>query len=174
VLLFFGQVRRYKGVPRLLSVFAQLDDPGVNLLVVGRPADRSLEMQLKELSRQDARVRLVPRFVSPQEVSWYFGAADLVVLPYQEILNSATALLALSLNRPIYVPRLGALGELAATVGSDWVRTFEGELHVTGLSDALRWALSGQREGVAPLAEYDWPTIARRTRDAYWAICEVR
>jgi beta-1,4-mannosyltransferase len=40
-------------------------------------------------------------------------AADLIALPYKEILNSGSAILALSFDRPILVPAAGALAELS-------------------------------------------------------------
>jgi beta-1,4-mannosyltransferase len=91
------------------------------------------------------------------------------VLPFTDITNSASALLALSFDRPVLVPSLGAMGELQALVGPDWVRTYCGDLTPAVLSDAITWA--GPRAGAMPdLDALDWSAIARRTLSLYQAV----
>ena len=55
---------------------------------------------------------------SDDDVQDYLRAADIVVLPYTESSNSFVALLALSFDRPILAPGIGAFPELAAIVGT--------------------------------------------------------
>src|SRR3546814_10110494 len=59
--------------------------------------------------------------------------ADAVVLPYRDIVNSGSALLALSRFRPVIAPRLGSLIELQGQVGEDWLWLYDGPL--TGRSE---------------------------------------
>jgi glycosyltransferase involved in cell wall biosynthesis len=99
-----------------------------------------------------------------------FRAADLVVLPYRETLNSGTAMLALSFDRPVLAPALGALSELGTEVGEDWVRTYTGDLNSSELQAALTWALDKKRPNSAPLTKFGWPAIARKTEAAFQAI----
>src|SRR3546814_7963709 len=54
--------------------------------------------------------------------------ADAVVLPYRDIVNSGSALLALSRFRPVIAPRLGSLIELQGQVGEDWLWLYDGPL----------------------------------------------
>ena len=68
------------------------------------------------------------------------AAAQLVVAPYSEVLNSGSALLALTHSRPILLPNRGAMTELQSVVGKDWVRIYEPPLMPETLSDALAWA----------------------------------
>ena len=100
------------------------------------------------------------------DVQRYLRAADLVVLPFRDITNSASALLALSFDRPVLVPALGAMGELQAIVGTEWVRTYEGELTAEVLAEALEWA-AHRSDGSAPLDALGWAEIARRTLVVY-------
>ncbi len=72
----------------------------------------------------------------------YLSAANAVILPYREVLNSGSALLALSCSRPVMVPDRGAMSELRADFSSDWVNIFQGPLDVPVLQDALRWGVS--------------------------------
>jgi hypothetical protein len=89
------------------------------------------------------------------------------VLPYRDILNSGSALLALSLNRPVLVPRRGALAELQQQVGEAWVRCYDGDLTAETLVDAIAWARETPREPEAPLHAFAWPSIARAHQLAY-------
>ena len=50
------------------------------------------------------------------------------MLPFSDIMHSGSAILALSFNKPVLVPARGSLPELQALVGTDWVRTYVGEL----------------------------------------------
>jgi len=167
LVLFSGRIRPYKNVPALLSAFAGVPDRGARCLITGAPADAALRTTLERAAARDPRVQLDLRHLKRAELAAAHEAADLVALPYREILNSGSALLALSLNRPVLVPRLGALAELAETVGADWVRCYDGELTATILGDALEWARHAPRSMQAPLEPFAWPAIARAHRGAY-------
>jgi beta-1,4-mannosyltransferase len=169
VLTFVGLLRPYKNVPHLIRTVRTLPlAPPVVLLVAGEPLTRDLAAAIREAAGEDPRVRLALHHVPEQEVQRYFRAADLVVLPFTDITNSASAVLALSFDRPVLVPALGAMAELQSAVGGDWVRTYEGDLTSATLSDAIAWA--GGRGDAAPnLDPLEWPAIARRTLALYEA-----
>ncbi len=167
VVAFVGQVREYKNVPALVQAARAL--PGVRLLVAGRVRDPGLEARVREAAA-GGDVRLAFGHVPDEELQLYLRAADLVVLPFREILNSGSAVLALSFDRPVLVPRLGALGELQEAVGADWVRTFAGELTPALLAEALAWARGPGRAERAPLQALEWEPLAAATVDAYRAL----
>ena len=137
-MLNLGMFRRYKGVSRLLRVFEEWPDDRSVLIIVGAPHDRSLARQLREAARRDPRVRLLDHFVDDLTMTRLFAAADVVVLPYLDILNSGVAMLALSLQRPVIGPSKGAFPELQAPVGTTWVRTFDEPFDLDALTLACR------------------------------------
>ena len=122
---------------------------------------------MRELTSGDARIHLHLRHVPTEEVQTFFGAADLVALPYREILNSGTALLALSFNRPVLVPSKGAMAELQALVGSDWVRTYEGELTTGNLRQPCNGLNRRIDPELRPSIALDWNRVGERTLAAY-------
>ncbi|MCU0870309.1 MAG: glycosyltransferase, partial [Burkholderiales bacterium] len=126
VFAFVGLMKPYKNVPGLLRAFAALDDADARLLVAGLCPDKALADEIAALAAADARVQLHLGFLDEDAMARTVAAADCVVLPYTEILNSGVALLALSLGRPVVVPRLGALRELADLCGPDWAVAFDG------------------------------------------------
>jgi glycosyltransferase involved in cell wall biosynthesis len=101
------------------------------------------------------------------------GAADLIVLPYDHILQSGTALLALSFDRPVLVPDRGAMSELQAEVGAEWVRTYEGDLTADTLAHAMDWAETAIRSERAPLDDREWPRLARQTEQLYRRVLDA-
>jgi beta-1,4-mannosyltransferase len=163
VILFFGAVRAYKNVDALVRAFREVATPEALLYIVGRPNTAALtEAILKEASA-DSRVRIAFEFVKNEDVSKFMQIADLVVLPYRAILNSGSALLALSFNRPILVPDLGSMGDLRNDFGSAWVQTFSGDLDAETLERSLDWAAQ-TRPAVCPMPDkYNWQSIRSET-----------
>jgi beta-1,4-mannosyltransferase len=167
VLAFIGQIRPYKDVPQLIASFRALTDPGLVLLVAGEPNTKALAAQLHGAAGDDRRVHLSLGWIPEDRILAYVAAADLVVLPYREVLNSGSALLALSCDRPVLVPGIGSLAELETVAGSAWVRTYSGPLTSDQIANALCWAVDTGRPSRAPLQSLDWDEIAAATLRAY-------
>jgi beta-1,4-mannosyltransferase len=174
VFLFFGQIRDYKDVPALIRAFRRMEGKNLVLCVAGRPIPESLGDELRKGAAGDARIHLHLRNIPKESVQYFFRAADLVALPFRDILNSGSALLALSFGRPILVPGRGAMGELRSSVGADWVRTYQGELNDVELGQALVWATESARPREAPLDHLEWRQIAGQTLRAYADILSRR
>ena len=169
VIAFVGQIKPYKNVPALLRTFLEGLENGfaATLLIAGKPADAALASELTALARDHANV--VCRFghIAEDDMQFPLNACDLAVFPYREILNSGSAILALSFDRPVLVPAKGAMAELRELIGADWVMTYEGELTGTVLREALRWATETSRPASCDLMPLAWETIASQTLTAY-------
>lgn len=166
ILLFVGALRRYKGVLSLLQTYRQVNAPQTTLIIAGKPQDHEYECELLELAANDDRVVLHLQFLSEAELSLYLSAADVVVFPYQKILNSGSAMLALSYSRPVLVPAKGSMEELQRQVGSSWLHTYHEDLTPELLERAIAWAQSN-KETFVPLKEFEWGQIAEKTLQAY-------
>lgn len=112
VLLNLGQIKPYKGIDRLLAAFQQIADPDVVLLIAGVCPDPALAALIRQVADADRRILLHLEFIPDEAIQLYMNACDWVALPYQKVLNSGSALLALSFSRPVIVPQRGALTEL--------------------------------------------------------------
>jgi glycosyltransferase involved in cell wall biosynthesis len=165
--LFLGRICPYKNVPKLIKEFKAMEEVDARLIIAGRPSSDKVAAEVTQGRAGDHRIRLDLGHISQEKVCQYFQAADLVALPYTDILNSGTALLSLSLDRPVLVPNLGALRELAEEVGTQWVRCYDGHLTAQELSAALRWAQSATRPAHAPVDHLAWPSIGNKTLEAY-------
>ncbi len=114
-LLFFGYVRPYKGLRVLLDAFGLLaaEYEEVRLLVVGEfYEDRGpYDSRLRELGVED-RVTIVDRYVSDEEVAYFFMAGDLLVLPYISATQSGVIQIAQSFGLPVITTNVGGLPEV--------------------------------------------------------------
>jgi glycosyltransferase involved in cell wall biosynthesis len=142
VMLVFGRMYEYKNVPALLRAVRAAPTEDWVVLVAGAPRNQEVMRSLREEGGGDPRVHYHLAYVDARDAQAYFRAADLVVQPYREILNSGTALLALSFDRPVLLPRHGAGADLATDFGPPWVHSYEGEL----VPDVLRRALRAASE----------------------------
>jgi len=138
VLLVFGRMYEYKDVPALLRAFRELGPAeDVVVLVAGRPRSPEITQDFRRVAEGNPRIHFHLRFIAPEETQWFFRAADLVVQPYREILNSGTALLALSFDRPVLLPHHGAGIDLHNDLGKPWVHSYSGTLTGNTLRETL-------------------------------------
>ncbi|MFC5864170.1 glycosyltransferase family 4 protein [Acidicapsa dinghuensis] len=170
VFLFFGRISGYKNVPHLIRSFRQSAYQEWRLCIVG---NLSPDVALNELISSvhgDPRILLRIGWVSTEDIQTHFRSADLMVLPYREISNSGSALLALSMDLPLLTVAQGALPELQQNVGKEWIRFYEGELTSNDLSQGIDWAMHTSRSDRAPLEAFEWPAIAQMTLNAFRAV----
>lgn len=113
VMLFFGFVRRYKGLRYLIQALPKIRETiPARLLVVGEfwEEERPYRQLVEQLGLENV-VRFYNHYVPNHELSLYFSAADVVVLPYLEATQSAVAQLAFGFERPIIATSVGGMPE---------------------------------------------------------------
>lgn len=167
-LLHFGLIRPYKGVETLLAAFGALEDPSATLRVVGRTTTAQLRNMVTEACAVDPRVRAELSYVDDAGLAEELARAQLVVLPYREMHNSGALLLALSLDRPVLVPRGPTTEAIAAEVGPGWVFDYDGELSAADLAGALAATGPGAARPAHPdLDAREWPALAGQHLESY-------
>lgn len=166
-LLYFGIIREYKGVERLLEVFRALTDPGLTLRLVGKPSTPAWREVVEEGCRADPRVSSILAFVDDDVLVHEVSEAELVVLPYSEMHNSGVVFVALSLDRPVLAPRSAVNTELAAEVGPGWLFQYDGELTPDLLTDTVAQVRRGGRAASPALTGRDWASVGRRHAETY-------
>ncbi|MCZ6701583.1 MAG: glycosyltransferase [Ignavibacteria bacterium] len=114
VLLFFGYIRKYKGLDILLRAFPKIlgKYPDSYLLVVGEFYDNP-ESYLKIIVDLNIgeRVKVINKFVPNEEVSKYYQISDVVMLPYLSATQSGILNVAYGFNKPVIVTDVGGLTE---------------------------------------------------------------
>jgi len=158
-LLFFGQIRPYKNVPALLEAFASVEDPDARLIVAGDSPDLSLMVALRQQAERDGRVTMTGR-VADEDVQRVFAASVGAVLPFREVFNSGSLFLALSLGRPVLVPRTSVFAEIQQQVGIGWLTLFDPPLVPATLAGFTAHARMLTETGSHPdLSSYDWDVL---------------
>jgi len=164
VYLYFGQIRRYKGLERLLTAFRQVQDPRCTLLIAGHVGDPAYAAHIRPLAAQDTRVRLRLGYVPSDQVQVYMRAADICVLPYRHVTTSGAAMLAFSFGQPIIAPRLGPFLELVGESRGLLYEADEGEMTlVAALRRARQSDLSSARaEALAYARRHNWKRLGKQ------------
>ncbi len=114
-LLFFGFVRKYKGLDLLIQAMADplLRQAKIKLIVAGDFYEK--ENKYRELIERHAiseKVIVHPSYVPDKDVKYYFGACDLVVLPYRTASQSGISQIALHFAKPVLITDVGGLPEI--------------------------------------------------------------
>ncbi|MET4099758.1 beta-1,4-mannosyltransferase [Agrococcus sp. UYP10] len=168
LLSFVGLVRPYKGVEDLLEAFASTASthPELRLRIAGSPSSAAIEREVRARAATDARVEVDFRYLPEEEFANAVMGSSGVVLPYRFMHNSGSALAALSLGRPVLVPRTEVNEALSREVGPGWVSTFDGAL---AGADLERFAASAAQPPSAPpdLSGRDWDRVGAAHREAF-------
>jgi glycosyltransferase involved in cell wall biosynthesis len=156
VYLFLGLLRPYKGLGDLFDAFKKLDYSEARLLVVGRIfGGNHYASRLKDLSRTDSRIKLVPEFIPNNAIQIYLNACDIFVLPYKDITTSGAAALALSFGKPIIAPSIASFPEIINANTGILYDTYQ----PNALTNALKAALAGSYSESAIFRyahQFDW------------------
>ncbi len=113
--LFFGLIRRYKGLDLLIKAFGQasLKNSNIKLLVAGEfyESNERYKKLIEELALESV-VELHEGYVHMSQISTYFSAVDLVAQPYLTASQSGVTPIAYWFETPMLVTNVGGLSEL--------------------------------------------------------------
>ncbi|MEI6945738.1 glycosyltransferase [Paraflavisolibacter sp. H34] len=115
ILLFFGFIRKYKGLDLLLQAMKdeRIRNEKIRLLVAGEfyEDEKPYQQLIAEGGLQDS-VILNTHFIPDSEVKYYLCAADCVVQPYRDATQSGVTPLAYHFEKPMVVTNVGGLPAL--------------------------------------------------------------
>ena len=114
-MLFFGIIRKYKGLDILLAAFAdeRLQNQNLKLIVAGEfYEDEKPYLDLIDKYNLSESVILATNFIPDDEVVDYFCAADIIVQPYRNATQSGVTQIAYHFEKPMLVTDVGGLKEI--------------------------------------------------------------
>ncbi len=124
VILFFGYIRRYKGLDILLESVKILKEkhPEIFLIVAGKDIEGFNKYQ-KIIDKFDIEDNILKRieYIPVDETSIYFSAANVVVLPYRNIYQSGVVYLAYAHSKPVIVTNVGGLPDITEDGKSGYI-----------------------------------------------------
>ncbi len=118
ILLFFGFIRKYKGLDLLLNAMKIIKNSKFNiqnskLLIAGEFYEdrKAYDEQIEKLDLQENLI-LHTDFIPDSKVKYYLCAADVVVQPYKNATQSGVTPLAYHFEKPMIVTNVGGLPSL--------------------------------------------------------------
>jgi len=114
-ILFFGQIKKNKGLSMLLEAFAALQNLEISykLIVAGRcwGEDWSAYQKIIDENKISENVVVVNKYIPPEMVYHYFNSSEFVVLPYTEIFSSGVLIRSMGYGKPVVCSNLPAFLE---------------------------------------------------------------
>lgn len=168
VLMYFGLIRPYKGVFELIEAFKGLNVLQKKLLIVGKPCSNEIAKNILKRCNKNENIKTIYEFIPDNEIQIYMNAADVVVLPYRDILTSGAVILAMSFSKPVLAPAIGCIPETLDIEGSFLYEPSEKD----GLVKAMRQVFDADLEKMGKhnfelAKQFRWDDIAKRTYDVY-------
>lgn len=173
ILLFFGNIRPYKGLDILLEAFSLIKQkkPDTILIIAGEPWFdwNRYDVIIKENDLEDSIIKHL-QFIPNSEVEYYFKCADIVVLPYIQFdSQSGVGAIALAFKKPLIISDVGGLKDFVKDK-----KAISKPNDSEDLSRKIIKALEDEKllkrlsKDSSDLAErYSWSNIAKKTIQIY-------
>jgi beta-1,4-mannosyltransferase len=165
-ILSFGEVRPYKGYIELCEEFGRTAPDSAMLTIIGAGRSDTYSAALRAAVDKSYNVEWLDARLSDAELEREVAESEVVILHYNKVTNSGSALLALSLNRPIIVPPFATFVELADEVGPGWVNYYSGDL-TADISAALQ-----PKETTPDLSKRSWKNLGAEVHQSCMELCE--
>ena len=177
VFLFFGNIRRYKGIECLLEAFERLskNNGNVKLILAGECGEPSL---LKDINGYEKimKNKLISHIyhIDDKDIQYYFNSADIIVFPFKKVTTSSSVLLAFAYSKPIIAPRIGCLNDIPKNTGFFYNSLKKNALYNT-MNDAIK--RKSELNYLGKNAEIysrslSWDKISEKTLDLYRRLIE--
>jgi len=173
IVLFFGSIRKYKGIDVLIKAFLKvlIKVKNVKLAIVGE-AWANWQIYDKLIDKLLLNKSLIKKieFIPTNEVKYYFSAADILVLPYLKFeAQTAIGMIGLAFAKPMIVTKVGGLPDL---VKDD--RTIVEPGNINQLSKTIQVVLTEKKllkklenDSKTLAKKFSWKKIAFKTIKIY-------
>jgi glycosyltransferase involved in cell wall biosynthesis len=184
VILFFGLIKRYKGLEYLLEAFdfVRQSCGNVVLVIAGKiyEGDRTVYRHYSNLLREyqgRSDIRFADGYIPINKVMNYFVAADVVVMPYVKASQSGVLLSAFAAGKPVVVTDTGGLGDVVRDSGGgivvppqDSPALAEACIALLTNTDLARSMADAAKRSAE--TSYSWANISRTTLRLYESLTE--
>jgi D-inositol-3-phosphate glycosyltransferase len=171
IVLFFGLIRKYKGLDMLLDAMNELkSNPNIILVIAGEfYEDKQPYLDLIERNQIQHQVILHAKFIANEDVKNYFSAADLVTLPYRSATQSGVTQVSFHFEVPTLVTNVGGLGEIIPDKVAGYVVEPNGKAIADGIKDYFENdRMHSFTEGmIREKQKYDWKIFVDEVIDLY-------
>jgi len=179
VFLFFGHIRKDKGIEYLLEAVSLLKSRDFRLLIAGAPRDYTEDRIRSLVGVEPGGTKIIVKlgYVPEGQVPLYFYACDALVLPYPKVYTGGSGPLvrgACSHHRASIVTDVSDMGRLARTYGLGLVAEPENPSSLAGKLEEFMQMPPARRQDMADRAlafaeQSSWRVMAERFTDLYKA-----
>jgi glycosyltransferase involved in cell wall biosynthesis len=123
-----------------------------------------------ENSPVKSQITLVDRYIGDSEISQYFSAADILVMPYIRASQSGVAHIGMEFGLPIIATRVGGLEEsLGKYKGTYFVSPMDPDELGMKIADKL-----SKKQSFEPPEELKWDSIAKQWKNLIHGLLSVK
>ncbi|MEE2953716.1 MAG: glycosyltransferase family 4 protein [Bacteroidota bacterium] len=181
ILLFFGLIKKEKGLEVLLKALYHLKEkhPDILLVIAGKPWSNSFVPYQKIIDKYNLNdfCILHTKFILENNVKYYYASADIVVLPYTKIYQSGVLLMSLSYDKLTVVSDLAPLKDIITHHETGFVFKNNDEISLAETIDDIfstqnypQHIIENTKQMIR--TKYDWDNIAGQTMSIYDSIIE--
>lgn len=166
VVLFFGAIRPYKGIERLLSAFLSIRKTGIKLLIAGNVTDATLSQAIYDAVKNNNQIVPAIGFVPENEVESFFSLADIVALPFERTLTSGSATLACTMGKALLVPEEARVFDFVTNDNAFFFSSDDCLARIISKLDKTELAIMGQHARKA-VAHFSWTYVSSLVAKVY-------
>lgn len=135
VYLFIGLIRDYKGIKKLITEFNNQEFKNSRLIIAGMIHPKSDELQqfIQTQARSNKNIITYLQYIPDEYLQILLNAADVVVLPYENVTTSGSLILAMSFGKAVIIPDFQFASEFVDSNGA----IFYDATDVNGLKRAM-------------------------------------
>lgn len=169
VFLFLGQIKKYKNLTELITIFNESDKLKDDvLLIAGKFESESYYQEILTHKGSNENINIYNKFIDDSDLQYFFNASDLSILPFKEIFNSGSALLSITFNTPVILPESENFLEYAGLFRNRVIYTYRNKLTADFITNAT--SNTNKYEVNEEPKELDWSNSQTKLVKFY---CEI-
>lgn len=174
-ILFFGFIRKYKGLDLLLEAMAdeRIRKLNVKLIIAGEYyEDAAPYNEIIKKNKLENNIILKTEYIASEEVKYYFCAADIIAQPYRNATQSGVTQIAYHFEKPMLVTNVGGLPEIVPHNKVGYVT----EINSKAIADAIVDFYSNNKEEefvkntVVEKERFLWSSFVKGVEELYLTI----
>ena len=177
VLLFFGQIKKVKGVGVLLEAFGQLAQHRNDLYLViagsvWKDDFKPYQEIIKRNGLNDSQLKTDIRFIPDDEVGFYYSACDVAMMPYLDVYQSGVIQLVYAYGKPAVATAIAPFMEIVEDGVTGYlcqpndVKSLEKAIG-RAVAEKERFEKMGEAGRQKIAAKYSWDDIAKKVTELY-------
>lgn len=177
VLLFFGQIKKVKGLDILIKAFNEIiknnDIDDILLIIAGKVWGDDFSVYEELINEIDSsKFRCDIKYIPDEQIAWYYCSADINILPYREVYQSGVVHLSYAYEKPVIATNIGSFpevivnGDTGILVEKDNFNELKNAI-TSLICDDERMKLMGKKGKKYIQDNFSWDVITKEIENIY-------